>query len=67
MRPSVLMKKPAGSEHHSSQGEGLQTEDLVLPGSSGDPCMGAFLPSEAGKDVMLPTVQIKAQETMPGL
>lgn len=67
MRPSVLMKKPAGSEYHPSQGKGLQTEDLVLLGSSGDPCMGAFLPSEAGKDAMLPTVQIKAQETIRGI
>lgn len=34
----------------------------MLLGSPGDPCMEALLPSEAGKDAMLPTVQIKAHK-----
>lgn len=68
MRPSVLMRRnlqalsiiPAGARV-------CRQRHLVLPGSPGDPCMGALLPSEAGEVAMLPTVQIKAPEATLGI
>lgn len=66
-RPSVLMKKSAGFEHHPAGPGVCSRQHLVLLGSPGDPCPEALLPSEAGKDAVLLISQRKAREATLGV
>lgn len=64
MRPSVLMKKPAGSECHPARPGICRRKHLVLLGSPGDPLHGSTS-SLRGREALL-RVQIKARKATLG-